>query len=309
MFGGAGDSIRDAIINMLTDALDSFDSMISEVLSVLALDMSSGSGGLIEWSAANTTVNKVSDILRGFCLPIAGICLLIELAQVASKVDVIKWEHGLKVAVKMALTVVFINHVPILLQALYYKASEWIASVEALGNSNAGVGASVSADLADVVNAVTGTFGPIGLFPAALIIWLIIKGCAILVTVIAYVRLFEILVYIAISPLPCAFFPLGNGDGSGFSRITAKFLRSFAGVCLHGVMIIICLLIFNSFIGDGMTNKIVEQISAAGTLSNLSIGDAFKLIYELCFMVVVAALLLLMTVTKCGGWAKAVIDG
>ena len=299
-------AIKEQVIALITDVLFGFDNMFGDVISVLTLAPNSSGDNFIKWDDALVTVTNISGILGGFCLPIVGICLLIELAQVAAKVDLIKWEHGLKVCVKMALTVVFINNVPILLQAIYYKATEWVTNIVAQGPVDSGVGAAAEASLQVTVNAVDNLGAAVILIILATIVWLAIKACGMIVTVIAYARMFEILIYIAISPVPCAFFPLGNGDGGGFSRITAKFLRSFAGVCLHGVMIVICLLLFNAIVGSRLENQIVETVQK---YPNPSGTQAISLFGEMCLTVVAGGLVLLMTVTKCGGWAKSVIDG
>ena len=86
------DALRDWLLGLMTSALTGFDTMLASATSVLT-------GGLGDWA----TVAALSSTLRPFCYTIIGICLLIEIAQVAAKVDILKWEHGLKLCVKMVL--------------------------------------------------------------------------------------------------------------------------------------------------------------------------------------------------------------
>ena len=112
--------------------------------------------------------------------------------------------------------------------------------------------------------------------------------------------MFELYVYLAVSPLPCAFFPLGDGNGGGFSRVTGKFFKSFAAVCLQGVMIILCMRIFNLIIG-GTLNEMVQNAINSGAEPSIIVGD-------LCYVMLLGAIVLLMSIFKCGTWAKGILD-
>ena len=127
-----------------------------------------------------------------------------------------------------------------------------------------------------------------------------VKLCGLLVQVMAYGRMFELYCLLCISPLPCAFYPLGDGSGGGFSRITRKFLLNFVGVCLQGVMIIVCIKIFN-----------IIMVSAVDNMSGgvgLGSGDAATNISNLCYSMLLGGIVLVMSCAKSGQWAKSVLD-
>lgn len=279
------DDLRNMVLAMIKNALLGFDDMLVNADNVLT-------SGLDAWGP----VTGVSNALVPFCMIIIGITLLIELAQVAAKVDIIRWEHGLKICVKVALTRVFIDIAPTFLEACYMQANQWIGNVTFTGNNN--LGALVNNDMDTLVNAITGLWSILGLLITTLILVLAIKACGLIVAVIAFGRMFEMYVYLAISPLPCAFFPLGSGDGGGFSRITAKFLRGFAAVALQGVMMIVCIRIF----GLVMSTEITRQISLASTLNGA------VAVSELCYTLLLGGVVLVMSVVKCGSWAKSILD-
>jgi hypothetical protein len=111
--------------------------------------------------------------------------------------------------------------------------------------------------------------------------------------------MFELYVYLAVSSVPLAFFLLGNGDGTGFSRISMKFLRAFAAVCMQGVMMLICLRAF----GIIMTEVIVSGAEDALLDSNASAA-----VSQLAYTMLLGAIVLVMSVVKCGSWAKAIMD-
>jgi len=342
--------LRDAILTLLKSALISFDQMFTSVIEILTLRTTDAAGNTVpkmDLEKILQEVFKISENLSGFCLTIAGICLLIELVQILTKVDVIKWEHGLKVCVKMALSVTFIHNAQYLLLAFYYQSVVWIDSISVPTTFN--IGDDASKDLELFIGAISGMWEILGLFMTCLVLVLAIKACGIIVQVIAFMRMFEILIMIAVSPVPFAFFPLGNGDGSGFSRITAKFLRSFAGVCLQGVMMIVCLKVFDVVIGTALNESIVQMQKAistelkdnvnwwqaiamgptgviyatvqkarwelSGHTPNLMFGYkvsanvATDIVSELCFMMLLGSIALVMSIQKCGSWAKSILDG
>jgi hypothetical protein len=269
----------------MTSALQGFDSMLADASNVLT-------GGLGEWSS----VAALSSTLRPFCYTIIGICLLIEIAQVASKVDIIKWEHGLKLCVKMVLAKVCIDIAPTFLKACYAQAQDWITGLSSGGST---LGNTTVTYLTPLVQNVSGFGNILGMFLSTFIVLMAIKICGLMVQVIAYGRMFELYVYLVVSPLPCAFMPLGNGDGGGVSRITSKFFKSFIAVCLQGVMMIIVIRIFDVVMG----NAILTTLGAAA-----GNADANAAITDLIYTMLLGAIALVMAVVKSGSWAKGILD-
>lgn len=284
MFNG----IRDWFLGFVISAFKGFDTMLGSAQNVLTQSNDS------VWNSVLT----IADVLKPFCYTIIGICLLIEIAQVAAKVDIIKWEHGLKVLVKMVLAKVCIDIAPTILQACYMQAASWINSIGAGTNTN--FGSSMSSQIEPLLKNVTGAGNILALFVASIIVIVAIKVCGLLIQVIAFGRMFELYVYLAVSPLPCAFFPLGDGSGGGFSRVTGKFFKSFAAVCLQGVMIVVCMRVFNMIIG-GTLNEMIQAAISSGSEPSIIVGD-------LCYVMLLGAIVLLMSIVKCGTWAKGILD-
>lgn len=279
------DALRDWLLGLMTSALQGFDNMLADASNVLT-------GGLGDWAS----VASLSSTLRPFCYTIIGICLLIEIAQVAAKVDIIKWEHGLKLCVKMVLAKVCIDIAPTFLQACYAQAQDWITGLSSGGST---LGNTTVTYLTPLVQNVSGFGNILGMFLSTFIVLMAIKICGLMVQVIAYGRMFELYVYLVVSPLPCAFMPLGNGDGGGVSRITSKFFKSFIAVCLQGVMMIIVIRIFDVVMG----NAILTTLGAAA-----GNADANAAITDLIYTMLLGAIALVMAVVKSGSWAKGILD-
>lgn len=279
--------LKDGLRDFVAWVLERFDTLVADAETVLTGDLSGS------WDQ----ILALSNIIKPFCLTIIGLCLLIELAQVAAKVDLLKWEHGLKVGVKMVLAKVCLDTAPLFLKACYVQANKWVASLSA---GYQPIGTSMAAEVRALDTASISLGQALWLAMSMLLVVLGIMACGMVIKVIAYGRIFELYVYLAVSPIPCAFFPLGDGTGGGMSRVTSKFLKSFAAVCLQGVMMIVCIRVFNIVMGTTVAGQLTTILTSsqdvAGKLSDVS------------YTMLMGAVVLVMSITKCGSWAKSILD-
>lgn len=285
------DGLKETLLNLIKSAMNGFDSTVSSAQDVLT-------GGLFDTNAVWSSVLALSNALKPFCYVVIGICLLIEIAQVAAKVDIIKWEHGLKLCVKMVFAKLCIDIAPTFLRACYNQASLWISSAMSVGGYT-NLGSLMTTEVETQISSISGIWSVIGLLASCLLLSMAVKICGLLIQVIAFGRMFELYVLLAVSPLPCAFFPLGDGSGGGMSRITQKFFKNFIAVCLQGVMMIISIRIFYMIVGTALTSLIT---SASGG------SDPTTVVTDLCYVMLLAGIVLVMAVAKCGSWAKSIMD-
>ena len=285
------DGLKETLLNLIKSAMNGFASTVSSAQDVLT-------GGLFDTNAVWSSVLALSNALKPFCYVVIGICLLIEIAQVAAKVDIIKWEHGLKLCVKMVFAKLCIDIAPTFLRACYNQASLWISSAMSVGGYT-NLGSLMTTEVETQISSISGIWSVIGLLASCLLLSMAVKICGLLIQVIAFGRMFELYVLLAVSPLPCAFFPLGDGSGGGMSRITQKFFKNFIAVCLQGVMIIISIRIFYMIVGTALTSLIT---SASGG------SDPTTVVTDLCYVMLLAGIVLVMAVAKCGSWAKSIMD-
>ena len=283
--------LKETLLNLIKSAMNGFDSTVSSAQDVLT-------GGLFDTNAVWSSVLALSNALKPFCYVVIGICLLIEIAQVAAKVDIIKWEHGLKLCVKMVFAKLCIDIAPTFLRACYNQASLWISSAMSVGGYT-NLGSLMTTEVETQISSISGIWSVIGLLASCLLLSMAVKICGLLIKVIAFGRMFELYLLLAVSPLPCAFFPLGDGSGGGMSRITQKFFKNFIAVCLQGVMIIISIRIFYMIVGTALTSLIT---SASGG------SDPTTVVTDLCYVMLLAGIVLVMAVAKCGSWAKSIMD-
>ena len=93
------------------------------------------------------------------------------------------------------------------------------------------------------------TFESIGILDGAIPVWavcfishLAMIVIAIILLLTAYGRFFRIYMYTAIAPIP-----LSTLAGQPTENIARSFLKSYAGVCLQGVVIVLACIIFTAF--------------------------------------------------------------
>jgi hypothetical protein len=90
-----------------------------------------------------------------------------------------------------------------------------------------------------------------------------------------YSRIFKIFMYTAVAPIPLASFA-----GEGTSQVGRSFLKSYAGVCLQGVVIILACIIYSVL----MENPTIDTSADATTVVWAFL---FQLIFN--FLVLVGA--------------------
>ena len=284
------DALKEAFLTFLQVALTGFDDMIQSSVNTIGTPIDETTWG---------SMVGLSGILKPFCYLVIGLCTCIELAQTASKVDMLKWEHALKTGIKLCLAYVCIDIAPTFLKACFVQSQAWISSLYTSRPYNIKLGSESYVAISQVVDKIDGFGSIMGLWLAMFIVLLAVLVCGVLIRVIAFGRMFEIYVYLVVSPLPFAFLPLGQGDN--FSRTTTRFVKSFVAVCLQGVMLLVTIQVFNVILGTMLGQLVTETAAADGT-------DEFAKVVNICFSMLIGSISLLMAVSRSGEWARAVID-
>ena len=113
-------------------------------------------------------------------------------------------------------------------------------------------------------------------------LWIVALIGALLVTVLSFVmiltvysRVFKIFMYTAVAPIPLASFA-----GEGTSQVGRSFLKSYAGVCLQGVIIVLACIVY-SVLTD------TPPIDTSGDATTVVWAFLFQLIFN--FLVLVGA--------------------
>ena len=222
----------------LMEGLKFLGSMLSKMWALLTTSPQSFKGGAI-WKVI-TTINGV--------LGAIGTALLVLFFTIGviktcgSFAELKKPETTVKVFVRFVIAKYLINNC---LKLLVNFVTIVQSVISKIANSSK-IGTALEFSIPSKVQA---TFNSIGILDGAIPIWavcfiahiaFIIIGIVLLLTV--YGRFFRIYMYTAIAPIP-----LSTLAGQPTENIAKSFLKSYAGVCMQGVVIVLACVIYTAY--------------------------------------------------------------
>ena len=225
----------------LMQGLQYLGSMLSKMWSILTTSPQSFKGGAI-WKVI-TTINGV--------LGAIGTALLVLFFTIGviktcgSFAELKKPETAVKAFVRFAIAKALIDNCLKLMVNFVTIVQSVIAKVASASSIGTALEYSVPSK-------VKSTFDGIGILDGAIPIWavcfiahiaFIVIGIVLLLTV--YGRFFRIYMYTAIAPIP-----LSTMAGQPTEGIAKSFLKSYAGVCMQGVIIVLACVIFTAYAGS-----------------------------------------------------------
>jgi len=222
----------------LYQGLEYLGDMLEKMWAILTTSPQTFKGGTI-WSIIST-INGV--------LGAIGTALLVLFFTVGviktcgSFAELRKPETAVKVFIRFAIAKYLIDNCLTLLV-------DFVTIVQGIISKVTGASSIGTALEFTIPSEVQSTFEGIGILDGAIPIWavcfiahlaFIVVGLVLLLTV--YGRFFRIYMYAAIAPIP-----LSTMAGQPTENIAKSFLKSFAGVCLQGVVIVLACVIFTAY--------------------------------------------------------------
>ncbi len=278
--------MKDKLKEIIRDWLMSFDDNTRNVKKILTKDWFREGTDWYEYIVGTDTEMGVQDVIMPIALVIVSLIFIIDFLKITIRMDVLKWEFLLKCFFKLVFARVCIEVSTYVLNAIWTTSITWIDKIEDLGGTK-GAGEDLWLHIKPEVDGM-GMLALLGFFISTGIMFLVMWVISLVVQVIAYARKFELVIYAAISPLPCAFLPAEDGG----SRIAKKFFLSFAALCLQGVFIMMSLKLHGILIGE-----LVEDLFLNDTPITECVGE-----------VLLCTIVLVMAIVKSGGWAKNIFD-
>lgn len=276
--------MEDYIIGVIEEILNGVTSM-------------GGDGGLLVQTPAqfNSAIYSwVQGICQSVAMPVAYIVLALiftlELYNASTRIDgagggaTFGAEIVFKTMIKFVLCKLAVDMTPQILGAIFELSSNIIGNI-----SGGAPGTSVAADLDALrasISGLNGIFPKLFLCLQVTIIWIVFKFSSMLITVVVIGRMVEIYIYTAIAAVPIA--TLGGGD---LGMIGKSFLKSFAAVCVQGVLI---------YIAMSMFGTLAVSIPSGG----LAGGDVTGVLFQ-CLLY---SLVLVMAVFSSGRLAKSICN-
>lgn len=277
--------MAEVLIEFIKGRLLGLDTDINRAIMALKIQfIFDGDSGFYEF------IHAVMTIIKPFALTLIGICFLIEFLKMTIKFDILKPEFFFKVFFKLVFAKVCIDMCYDLLMAIYTQVCEWISELQYV-NGDTQAGRTVWLAVKDSLNEYSGLEW-LGVVVSSFVIFIGIYVCSLIIRVMAYARMIEITLYLAISPLPMAFLPMS--DGGGASRIPKHFILNFASVCLSGLFIVMAIKLYTV-----VTGTFIMNLSGGSSSLNVTTGAGALLI---------STVMLLICVTKASSFANKTLD-
>lgn len=254
------------VVQNLQNTLGTWNEKLAEIWTLLTESPKGFKGGAI-W---NVIVN-IHGALQAIGLALLVLFFLVGVVKTCgSFAEVKKPEMAVKLFIRFAIAKGVVTYGLELMMAIFDIVQGMISTIM----KSAGVFGNNKANLPkEMINAIEdcGFFESIPLWAVTLIGSLVITVLSFIMILTVYGRFFKLYIYTAIAPIPLATFA-----GQPTESIGKSFLKSYAGVCLEGAIIILACIIFSKF---ASTPPVIDKDAAVVTMVWSYIGElAFNML-------------------------------
>lgn len=248
------------VVQNLQNALDTWNSKLSEIWQLLTTSPQDFKGGSI-WNVMVTINGAVQAI---------GLALLVLFFVVGvvrtcgSFTEVKKPEHALKLFIRFAIAKGVITYGLELMLALFNIVQGTISTIM----TSAGFGTPNQTTLpSEMITTIEecGFFESIPLWAVTLIGGLFITVLSFIMIMTVYGRFFKLYMYTALAPIPLSTFA-----GEPSQNVGKSFIKSYCAVLLEGAVIVLACIIFSLF---ASTPPVIDANAAAVTQVWAYIGE------------------------------------
>jgi hypothetical protein len=233
---------------------------MAEVWSLLTMSPQSFKGGGI-WQV----ILQINGAVKGIGLALLVLFFLVGVVKTTGNLTEVKRpEHALKLFIRFAIAKGVVTYGLDLMIALFDIAQGIMRTIM----NASGVGRATKTTLpSEMVTAIEdcGFFESIPLWAVTLIGSLFITVLSFIIILTVYGRFFRLYLYTAIAPVPLSTFA-----GQPTQNIGVSFLKSYAGVCLEGAIIVLACIIFSKF---AASPPVVDKDVAAATMVWKYVGE------------------------------------
>ena len=229
------------------------------------------------------TVLRLSEGLESVAITLLVFFFFYEFLKKTVMFEFVNWENVVKILLRFIIAKMVVQHCHLILEAIAVVMNGILNLV-----SEPKTLSTILDDSArDVMMAAfrdADFFGRIFMFLKMGLCWLVMFVIRVAVLFIVYGRFIEIAIYTAIAPIP-----LATIAGESTSGVAKKFIQSYIGVLLQGVIIVVMCVIYVG-VSAGFSSR---------ELGLSHFGDIAQ--YFICSGV------LIFTLAKSGNWAKQIM--
>lgn len=262
------------IMQTINDAFNGLNGDIQTILDIIV--KSPQSNGSI-W----TIITNIFNIMLPIGYSLASLFFIIDFLNKSIMFEFIKWENVIKALLKLVVAKMVMENSFTLLNTIFSVISG-ITTAIAVNPTSIGDVVDINAlqTQVEAMSLIDKISFRIEFAPVA-ILMMIIKTA---IQVIVYGRMIELYIYTAIAPIPLATMTSESLHGTA-----KRFLQTYTGICLQGVIIMISCLTYTGLAGD-----MVTPATGSGSL-NLNVWGF-----------IMSSLVLLLILIKSGSWAKQI---
>ena len=225
------------VVQNLENALEVWNEKLAEIWTIITQSPETFRGGQI-WSVITNIHGAIQAI--GYALLVLFFVVGV-MKTCGSFAELKKPEHGIKMFIRFVLAKAVVTYGLELMLAFLSIIQGVISTIM----NSAGLGQSATTVLpTEIITAIEdcGFFESIPLWAVTLIGGLFVWVLSFIMILSVYGRFFKLYMYTAISPIPLSCFA-----GEPTQNIGKSFLKSYAGVCLEGAIIVLACIIFSVF--------------------------------------------------------------
>lgn len=265
-------SVKDTVKGIYDLSINHFFNSVNETVKLLTFSLDENANVI-------SIVENVSNLLTGVALTVISFLFIIDLLEnVLMKMEDLRYEDIVKVIMKMLFAKMFSSYMSLLILGIYGKVTDIILKITVTTKPFTDLAKEITSNVQ-----IEGGFLDASIFLICNIFPIIVLQLAgIIIKVMAYARMFEFFVLVAISPIASSFLPY-----KGTADITKKFILNVVSVLLQGLVMLISIQIYAKLL----------------TSFTLDVSSVTALLLQTTTL----SCVLLMAITSSGKWAKQVV--
>lgn len=259
----------DGIIDNLINAIETWNEKLTEIWLLLTQDIQTFKGGVI-WNI----IEKIHGALLAIGLALLVLFFVMGIVKNFTNFNEIKRpEQAVKLFIRFALSRGLVVYGMEIMMAIFDIVQGIIVQItQTVGLSSVNETV-LPQEIIDAVNG-CGFLESIPLWAVTLLGGIFITILSFILILTVYGRFFRIYMYTAISPIPLSF-----AAGEATQNTAMTFIKSYAGVCLEGAIIVLACIIYTAFTSSP---PIVDSTVSAASMVWSYVGE---IIFQMLILV------------------------
>lgn len=225
------------IIDNIANALEVWNAKLAEIWGLLVQTPENFKGGAV-WDV----ITDIHGALQAVGYALLVLFFLVGVVKTCgSFAEIKKPEHALKLFVRFALAKAVITHGLELMMALFRIVQGIISNIMTTSGMASAAAVTIPPEMEEAIRGLT-FWESIPAWAVSLIGSLVVIVLSFVMIMSVYGRFFRLYLYTAIAPVPLSAFA-----GEPSANVGKSFLKSYAGVCLEGAIMVLGCVIFSVF--------------------------------------------------------------